>query len=321
MKFSVVITTYNRLDLLKRAIESALAQTFPCEIVIVDNGSSDGTEDYVQERSEALTRAGEQSLVYHRNSDNRGHSKAVNKGVELATGDWIKLLDDDDYLARNCIEEMANAIALHPKAVICSCQSAQVDTLGAELSVTRQVGSPQRLYIAQEDIHYGMLLEMVPFGTPAQVAFSRDGFLSSGGWDSSLDTNFDDIDSWIQIAQFGDAIFINKCLAYRTIWSGAYNHKFSFQKRLKTHISIKEKIYALVSEKYQGQLPLLWELVAYLRLHWGLVALKRGKLISAAKLLFPECFSPIAFSPIAWKLLLLRNTLGCHIKLYHKLPL
>ncbi|NEQ63663.1 MAG: glycosyltransferase family 2 protein, partial [Moorea sp. SIO4A1] len=113
MKFSVVITTYNRLDLLKRAIESALAQTFPCEIVIVDNGSSDGTEDYVQERSEALTRAGEQSLVYHRNSDNRGHSKAVNKGVELASGDWIKLLDDDDYLARNCIEEMADAIALH----------------------------------------------------------------------------------------------------------------------------------------------------------------------------------------------------------------
>lgn len=321
MKFSLVITTYNRLELLKRAIESALAQTFPCEIVIVDNASSDGTEGYVQERSDALTRAGEQSLVYHRNSDNMGHSKAVNQGVELATGDWIKLLDDDDYLARNCIEEMANAIALHPKAVICSCQSAQVDTLGAELSITRRVGSPQRLYIAQEDIHYGMLLEMVPFGTPAQVAFSRDGFLSSGGWDSSLDTNFDDIDSWIQIAQFGDAIFINKCLAYRTVWSGAYNYKFSFHKRLNTHISIKQKIYALVSDKYQGKLPLLWEMVAYLRLHWGLVALKRGKLLSAAKLLFPECFSPIAFSPIAWKLLLLRNTLGYSPQLYHKLPL
>ncbi|EGJ29706.1 MULTISPECIES: glycosyltransferase family A protein [Moorena] len=321
MKFSVVITTYNRLDLLKRAIESALAQTFPCEIVIVDNGSSDGTEGYVQERSEALARAGEHSLVYHRNSDNMGHSKAVNQGVELATGDWIKLLDDDDYLAKNCIEEMANAIALHPKAVICSCQSAQVNTLGVELSITRRVGSPPRLYIAQEDIHYGMLLEMVPFGTPAQVAFSRDGFLSSGGWDSSLDTNFDDIDSWIRIAQFGDAIFINKCLAYRTVWSGAYNQKFSFQKRLKTHISIKQKIYELVSEKYQGKLPLLWELGAYLRLHWGLVALKRGKLISAAKLLFPECFSPIAFSPIAWKLLLLRKTLGYSPELYHQLPL
>jgi glycosyltransferase involved in cell wall biosynthesis len=298
MKFSIVITTYNRLALLRRAIDSALAQTIPCEVVVVDDCSSDDTQAYVQERCEALACAGEQRLFYQRNSTNLGHSKSVNAGVELATGEWIKPLDDDDYLAVNCIEEMANAIALRPQAVICSCQAAQVDANEVEISRTRQIGTGKAFYIPQEDIHYGMLLELVPFGTPVQVAFERSAFLKSGGWDSSLDANFDDIDSWIKIAQFGDAIFINECLAYRTLWPGAYNQKFSLQKRLNTNILIKEKIYSLVSEKHQTEIPKLQSIKDYLKLHWSLVALKKGNLFSAAKMFFPA-----SLSPAAWQLL------------------
>lgn len=298
MKFSIVITTYNRLNLLKRAIDSALAQTLPCEVVVVDDCSTDGTQVYVQERCERLSNTSEKRLVYHRNSQNLGHSKSVNAGVELATGDWIKPLDDDDYLAPNCIEVITNAIALRPQAVICSCQAAQVDANGVELSRTRNIGSEQAVYILQEDIHYGMLMEQIPFGTPVQVAFSRAAFLQTGGWDSSLDTNFDDIDSWIKIAQFGDAILINECLSYRTIWQGAYNQRFSFKTRLNTNILIKEKIYTLVSQKYQVDIPKLQDIRNYMKLYWSLVALKQGKLLDAAKLSFPA-----SFSPTAWKLL------------------
>ena len=298
MKFSIVITTYNRLTLLRRAIDSALAQTLPCEVVVVDDCSSDGTQAYVQERCEALVSGGEKRLIYHRNSINLGHSKSVNAGVELATGEWIKPVDDDDYLAPNCIEVMEYAIMLRPQAVICSCQAAQVDANEVEISKTHQVGSGKAFYIPQEDIHYGMLLEQVPFGTPVQVAFKRSAFLKSGGWDSSLDANFDDIDSWIKIAQFGDAVFINECLAYRTLWSGAYNQKFSLQKRLHTNILIKVKIYSLVNEKHQHKIPELQDIKAYLKLHWSIVALKQGKLLNAVKMSFPA-----SFSPTAWKLL------------------
>jgi glycosyltransferase involved in cell wall biosynthesis len=298
MKFSIVITTYNRLNLLRRAIDRALAQTLPCEVVVVDDCSSDGTQAYVQQQCEALTSAGDKRLVYHRNSTNLGHSKSVNAGVELATGDWIKPVDDDDYLAPNCIEAMTKAIALRPQAVICSCQAAQVDANEVEISRTRQTGPGKAFYIPQEDIHYGMLLEQVPFGTPIQVAFSREAFLKTGGWDSSLDANFDDIDSWIKIAQFGDAIFINECLGYRTIWSGAYNQKFSLEKRLKTNILIKEKIYSLVNGKHQNELPKLQAIRDYLKLHWSLVALKQGNVVGAAKMSFPAYFSTSA-----WQLL------------------
>ncbi|MBW4648635.1 MAG: glycosyltransferase [Kastovskya adunca ATA6-11-RM4] len=305
MKFSIVITTYNRLSLLRRAIDTALAQTIPCEVIVADDCSTDGTQEYVENRRQSLLAIGDERLIYHRNAENKGHSATVNAGVEIATGDWIKPLDDDDYLALNCIEEMSNAIAMRPEAVICSVQAAQVDENEVELFKTRQIGPGKAFYIPQEDIHYGMLLELVPFGTPVQVAFCRDAFMKTGGWDSSLDANFDDIDSWIKIAQFGEAIFINECLAYRTIWSGAYNQKFSLEKRLETNILVKQKIYALVSEKYRVNLPDLKDIEAYLKLHWSLVALKQGKIFSAATMGLLSFFLPAA-----WILLLGKSNLS-----------
>ncbi|BAZ01694.1 glycosyl transferase family protein [Tolypothrix tenuis PCC 7101] len=287
MKFSVVISTYNRLDLLKRAINSALNQTIPCEVVVADDCSADETEVYVKSLGN--------SVIYHRNEVNKGHAATVNAGVTKASGDWIKFLDDDDYLAPNCIEEMAKAISLHSSAVICSCIGSQVDSNEQELSRTPKVGPGLAFYIPQADIHYGMLLELVPFGTPVQVACCRDTFLKTGGWNPQLDANCDDIDSWISIAQFGDAIFLNQCLAYRTIWTGAYNQKFSLLKRLDTNILMKEKIYALVDHKHSSYLPSLKNTRNYVKLHWLLVALKRRQLTELLKMIDGGILSPIAW--------------------------
>ncbi len=291
MKFSVVITTYNRLDLLKRAIDSACNQTIECEVVVADDCSSDDTQAYIQSLGD--------KIVYHRNEVNQGHAATVNAGVAKATGDWIKFLDDDDYLAANCIEEITKAIALRPDAVICSCVAAQVDANEVELSRTPEVGPGLAFYIPQADIHYGMLLELVPFGTPVQVACQRDAFLKTGGWDSTLDANCDDIDSWIKIAQFGDAIFLNQCLAYRTIWPGAYNQKFSLPRRLATNILMKEKIYALVNEEHRLKIPRFQDIKNYLKLHWSIVALKQKNIQS-----FLSMIDLSALSPQSWKFLL-----------------
>lgn len=291
IKFSILITTYNRLSLLKRAINSALAQTVECEVVVADDCSSDETQEYIRSLGDRI--------IYHRNSSNQGHAATMNAGVKVATGDWIKPIDDDDYIAPNCIEEMIRAIDLRPQAVICSCQAVQVDVNQVEISHTRKTGPGKAFYVPQEDIHYGMLMEAIPFGTPIQVAFRRDAFIQSGGWDSQLDVNFDDIDSWIKITQFGDAIFINECLAYRTVWPGGYNHKFSFESRLNTHFLIKEKIYHFVNEKHRKIIPELKTVRSYLNLHWALVAAKQKKVPTALKLAFPS-----VFSIPAWQLLL-----------------
>ncbi len=294
VSFSVVITTYNRLDLLKRAIQSALDQTTPAQVVVVDNASTDGTQDYVSTLGDSLGRHSHR-VLYVRNATNTNHAGAVNAGVAAASGDWIKLVDDDDYLANNCIEAMANAIQLRPEAVICSCQAAQVDTAGNTLSTTPTTGPGQIFYISQPDIHYGMLLEVVPFGTPIQVAVRRDAFLKSGGWDLTM-TSCDDIDSWIRVVEQGDALFINQCLAYRTVWPGGYDQKISLQQRLATNILMKERIYSRVNAKYQGQLPKLETIKQYLHLHWAIVALKQKQFGTSAALGFPALLSPPAWA-------------------------
>jgi glycosyltransferase involved in cell wall biosynthesis len=298
MKFSVVITTYNRKDLLKRAINSALNQTLECEVIVADDCSSDGTIEYVEFFHKQLPPQQRQRFVYLSNCTNSGHAATVNAGISKASCEWIKFLDDDDYLAPNCLEEMLHAIALCENAVICSCVAAQVNDAEVELSRTPVLGPGEAFYIPQADIHYGMLLERLPFGTPVQVACNREAFLKSGGWDTRL-TGCDDIDSWIRIAQFGDAIFLNKCLAYRTIWSGGYDQKIFLNKRLNTNISMKEKIYALVDKKHHSKIPALDDIKGYLKLHWAIVALKQKKVRN-----FLHLADTSVLSLTAWRLLL-----------------
>ncbi|MCJ8279448.1 MAG: glycosyltransferase [Rivularia sp. ALOHA_DT_140] len=298
MKFSVVITTYNRLDLLKRAINSALLQTVECEVIVADDCSSDGTAEYVKSFTGQLEPDQQQRLIYLCNTVNSGHAATVNAGIARASGEWIKFLDDDDYLAPNCLEEMLHAIALCKNAVIVSCIAAQVLESEVEVSRTPTLGPGKAFYIPQADIHFGMLLERLPFGTPVQVACTREAFLKSGGWDIKL-TGCDDIDSWIRIAQFGDAIFLNECLAYRTIWSGGYDQKIFLKKRLNTNISMKQKIYALVDEKHRSQIPAFDDIKNYLKLHWAIVALKQKKVKNFLKLADTS-----VLSLTAWRLLL-----------------
>lgn len=282
-KFTIVITTYNRLSLLQRAVESALSQTVPCEVIVADDGSSDGTEAYIRSLGDRV--------VYHRNSVNLGHCATMNAAVRLAQGDWIKPVDDDDYLAPNCIEELTKAIARSPNAVLCSSQAIQVNEEGQDVSRTQPISNAPIDYIPQSEIHYRMLLEQLPFGTPIQVAFRKDAFVKSGGWDARFEVNYDDIDSWVKIAQYGDAILVNQYLAYRTLWHQGNHLKFSLQQRLQKHISIKEKIYQFVHPKHHHALPSLQDIQDFLSLYWSLVGFKQGKFNQAFTLLFPALFS------------------------------
>ena len=89
-KVTVVITTYNRAGLLKRAVESVLSQTYTdYEIIIVDDCSSDNTQDVI---------AGFNHPRIHsfRHDGNRGPSASRNTGIALASGKYIAFLDDDD---------------------------------------------------------------------------------------------------------------------------------------------------------------------------------------------------------------------------------
>jgi hypothetical protein len=88
---SVIIPAYNRAHLIGRTIDCVLGQTYPhCHVILVDDGSTDGTADLVTTRYAGNPRV---RLV---REENRGPSAARNAGLAVATGDYIAYLDSDD---------------------------------------------------------------------------------------------------------------------------------------------------------------------------------------------------------------------------------
>ncbi len=90
---SVIIPAFNVRDCLRRAIYSALEQTLPpLEVIVVDDGSTDDTADLVRKISRE-----EPKVKLKLMPGNRGPSAARNAGIADANGEWIALLDADDY--------------------------------------------------------------------------------------------------------------------------------------------------------------------------------------------------------------------------------
>ncbi|EHD22415.1 MULTISPECIES: glycosyltransferase [Brenneria] len=103
-KVSIYITTHNRLDKLRRAVDSVLKQDYPnIEVLVCDDASSDGTEEYISTLAEKDSR-----IVYLRNDNNQGACVARNMGIFKATGEFITGLDDDDEFTSNRIRFFVN---------------------------------------------------------------------------------------------------------------------------------------------------------------------------------------------------------------------
>ena len=108
--FSVVIATYNRRQLVGRAIESALKQLWPgTEVIVVDNASTDATEQWV--------RVAYPQVRYLREELNRGPGPARERGLREARNPWVVMLDDDDMLTDDALGTVAAAISGWPDAM------------------------------------------------------------------------------------------------------------------------------------------------------------------------------------------------------------
>lgn len=106
MNISVVIPSYNRKDLLKRSIDSAINQTKkPFEIIVVDDGSTDGTETMIKS---------DYDFVKFIKQKNKGVSAARNIGIKISIGEWICFLDSDDEWKKDKLEKQINAMKSNP---------------------------------------------------------------------------------------------------------------------------------------------------------------------------------------------------------------
>lgn len=105
LKISVIIPVYNTLNCLERCVDSVCGQTYEnLEIILVDDGSTDGT----QALCDTLADTDGRIRVYHKT--NGGASSARNFGLQKAVGDYIGFVDSDDYIDEDVYENMAELV-------------------------------------------------------------------------------------------------------------------------------------------------------------------------------------------------------------------
>lgn len=138
MLVSIVMPTYNRETLLPVAIESVLAQTYHnFELIIVDDGSKDATQELVASYME------KDSRIRYLYQENQGQSTARNYGIECSQGEYIAFLDSDNIWEPNRLKEGTDVLAQNSKVGLCYANVIFIDAKGDELhrqNMTRHSG-------------------------------------------------------------------------------------------------------------------------------------------------------------------------------------
>ena len=110
--FSVILPTYNRSFCITKAINSLLCQTYQnFELIIVDDGSSDDTENLI--KSSYAKEISNKKIVYKKLPYNQGVCRARNEGQKLAKGKWIAYLDSDNEMCYDFLDTFMNAIIVN----------------------------------------------------------------------------------------------------------------------------------------------------------------------------------------------------------------
>ncbi len=114
MLITIVVNCYNRADMVRTALDSVLNQTYrPIELVIVDDESKDNTMEVVEQwRSEHPDTNDFTSIA--KSFPNGKPSLSRNRGLELAHGDYIQFVDDDDWIYPNAVQAKADYAKQHP---------------------------------------------------------------------------------------------------------------------------------------------------------------------------------------------------------------
>lgn len=181
---SVVIPTYNHGNFLPDAIDSARQQTYPnIEIIVVDDGSTDNTNQVVASY--------EDELVFIRQK-NQGLSSARNTGIKAAAGNYIALLDADDYWLPSFLSTVAAYLNSDPEIGAVHSGFFFVDERGDKLP---QIGTET----VPDNRMYDRLLDG-EFFIPSSVLTRRSCFTRVGLFDEQLRAS-EDWDMWLRVAR------------------------------------------------------------------------------------------------------------------------
>lgn len=205
---SVIIPTFNRKYCIGRAVKSALNQTYEdIEIIIVDDGSKDGTGKYIKSFQDRRIR-----YVYQ---ENKGVSAARNNGIIIAKGDYIAFLDSDDEWEKSKLEKQIRVLTKDPGLSMVFCGSHILDHTEKVIE-KRYCTEEQRGFVFEKLI----LRNFIP--TPT-VLMKKSILLHIGMMDESISYG-EDWHCWLKVAAFNRIGFVNeKLVKFRRLEDGLTN--------------------------------------------------------------------------------------------------
>jgi glycosyltransferase involved in cell wall biosynthesis len=200
---SAVIATYESREYAPKAVESALSQSVaPLDVVVVDDGSTDGTVDALAPYRECIR--------YVR-QDNRGQAAARNVGAAEAAGEWLAFLDADDAWEPERISTLLE-FAGEREAASAYTTAARVMRADGSMSTTvLRCSSPDGVMTATDflDQDKGSI-------NGSSVMVRREIFESAGGFDETL-RSAEDVDLWLRLTRTGPIVMHPEpLLLYRT---------------------------------------------------------------------------------------------------------
>lgn len=189
---SVVIPTFNREKYIKRAIDSVLDQKDQghkyriAEIVVVDDGSTDNTEDII-------SKIGDNRIIFRKMKNNYGAATARNEGVRIANGEWVAFQDSDDIWHKDKLIKQVEFLERYPNVDMVTHPIRAIFDDGQEIiSKSLEVTDYVKAIAEKNEI-----------GTPTMLV-RKISFEETGGFDQRLKA----LEDWDFVIRFADKFSI-----------------------------------------------------------------------------------------------------------------
>ncbi len=201
-KVTAIIPVYNCAQYVTKAIDSVLAQTYPAhEIIVVDDGSTDGTRQALQPYMNSIV------YVYQKNA---GEPAARNTGIRHATGEYLAYLDADDLWLPDKLQLQMKYFAAHPECKVVYTDMMTFDSSGVLVQSVR--ASRGRIYQSGKIFPY--LFRETLFGS-GSVVFRKDCCDIVGLFDERFLVG-SDYEMWLRMARYFEFGYVDKpLLMYR----------------------------------------------------------------------------------------------------------
>jgi teichuronic acid biosynthesis glycosyltransferase TuaG len=291
MRFSVVIPTYNRAQILEKAVSSVLTQSYTdFEVIVIDNGSTDHTKEIIDGIKNKDSRV---TYFWQENSGSPAGSR--NTGICHAQGEWLAFLDSDDLFHPQKLERVNQYLRHHPDLVAIA-HGAEVKQ-GSKIIEIRGIKKGLR-----PQPTFDTLLLQGNFLTTSATLIRRNILEKSGGFNPCKEfAMVEDYDLWLRLARLGSWGFMDEILTTQFVQPDQLSHNIEVQ---------QENLRHLLMIHLQNLDPNIYKIKRLQRICHARVDYYKGKLYLRAKQskrAIPNLWSALLkypWSPKAWWFLL-----------------